>query len=445
MKYVLSSILLIFTSDISSQRNTFWSFLPAPQGGGVVCDTDIEGYGSQVTGGGASPTVLTVTNLHFNKTSPVTGSLPWALAQCNTGNHKIVFSVGGVIDSVRWVTSEDGALVNVTIDGSTAPSPGITFDNKRSNGTTNGNTFSFEGSGSNNVIIKSITLINAGNDCLNIVDAAFDIVVDHCALYGASDGNLDVTTGSNHVTVQWCIIGGGGIAGWSGCSLVAYSPTKQVTFHHNLFSSLTNFGAQSVGERIPLVHYSGDAEPAYEVVDFRNNLIWRWGRENGTGSGYGTGIGYNATANIVNNYYYGGDVDYDQDAIDLGIDGTNGYAYITGNVSGDGLTSTINGYSNRSQYTISNPYQVTMQDACSAAALILQCAGPTFKDATTQGYIDAVTSPGCHHFEHRPKPWLYEYPYQKEIYSKHNFEKNINHSFPLQAAREGLEIKNLFT
>lgn len=76
----------------------------------------IEGFGSSVTGG-AGGTTYTVTSLEWD--AEVEGTLPWALAQA--GPRIIQFAVNGVIEPpARFTIPND-----TTLDGSTAPEPGV--------------------------------------------------------------------------------------------------------------------------------------------------------------------------------------------------------------------------------------------------------------------------------------------------------------------------------
>ncbi len=105
-----------------------------------------EGYGSGTPGGTGKP-VFHVTNLNASGA----GSLSAAMGS----NRTIVFDIGGTINNFSW---EGSGISYLTIDGSTAPSPGITLNN---NNTGNGMLFD---NGSNNIIISNIRVRNAAND-----------------------------------------------------------------------------------------------------------------------------------------------------------------------------------------------------------------------------------------------------------------------------------------
>ncbi len=69
-------------------------------------------------------------------------------------------------------------------------------------------------SGSVNVIVRNIKIVGyncsdspgeckSGDDAVSVVDSAHHIWFDHCDISDGSDGNLDITNGSDFVTVSW--------------------------------------------------------------------------------------------------------------------------------------------------------------------------------------------------------------------------------------------------
>lgn len=230
---------------------------------------------------------------------------------------------------------------------------------------------------------------NAGNDAMNLV-GAHDVLFDRCSISGAHDGNLDISEGAFNVTVQYCIIGGGS-SDWSGAMLLGYVPTKNLSVHHNLFCAIT---AGGVGERIPFIRANeNSAAYADMIVEFKNNLIWRWGRSNGTGSGYATGFDFAGTGMIIKNYYYS--TSSPGTAVEFDVDPTagSGYkAYVSGNFSGNGSAFPTG---NVPAWTIPPPYQVIEDTPCAAAQKVLATAGVRPLDAVDQAFINAINLPGC--------------------------------------------------
>lgn len=331
---------------------------------GAAAVMPIEGFGANAIGGSNSSTVYRVTNLNASGS----GSLKAGLGS----NRTIVFDVSGTINTTLGIYN----MSYLTIDGN---GQNITI-----NGGGNGDVISIDGSNTHHIILKNLHVTNGGNDGINVLDGANNVAITNCTSYGNADGNIDIAGGKD-VTVQYCILGNGK-SGWSGDMLIT---AQNVSVHHNLFSPATS---GEVGERCPLVH-SNYTTPGNPCADIRNNVIWKFGRSGGTGSGQGTAIAYKATANVINNYYYttGTSASQGVQLSDYGNSSTVGYAYVSGNVSGN---SGVN-LNNQSNHAIYPAPAVTTQDACTAASLVLANAGPTTRNSVDQGYISAVTLPNC--------------------------------------------------
>jgi hypothetical protein len=328
---------------------------PSPTPSGSACANPsggYEGFGRNTTGGAGKP-VYRVTNLSDSGT----GSLRDALSQ---GNRCVLFDVAGTI-SLGSDLLVKGA--NVTIDGFSAPSPGITLKNR---------TLIMQGaSGAGNVVVRGIRHRGASNDALRVYGAS-NIVIDHVSISGFGDGGLDITERSRDVSVQWSIFGSG--ASSLNASLIKYE-TSRVSVHHNLY--INN------NDRHPHCGRSDTASSQMSeiVCDVRNNVIWNYRY-------YGTRIRTYATANVVNNYFYttsgaGAANTIYQDA------GTG--AHVSGNHSANGWN--LNGLGNRS-----TPYAAiapATTDAITAARQVLASAGargPKFAlDSADQGYINQVS------------------------------------------------------
>src|SRR5436190_2816314 len=332
-----------------------------------------EGFGSQAVGGANSSTVYHVTNLNASGS----GSLAAGIGS----NKTIVFDVSGTITARLYLAS----VSYLTID---ATGKDIII-----NGNNNGDAISMDGPNTHHIIIKGLTVTNAGGDGMNVVSGAHDILITNCSSYGNRDGNIDIagdnSSTTKNVTVQWCILGTG-VSGsdYSGDMLIT---GQNVTAHHNLFVPA---GPNVVGERCPLVHcnYSPVGSPN---ADFRNNVIWKFGRDNATGSGYGTDVAYSATANVVNNYYYSPS-DGGNAVVTNGSYGSTpkGNAYVAGNVSGNSGVNP-NSQNNHAEYAIASQYAVSIQDACTAAQLVLSQAGPRPLNSANQKMVSDVKMTGC--------------------------------------------------
>jgi hypothetical protein len=333
-----------------------------------------QGFGSSTAGGLAGATVR-VTNL--NDSGP--GSLRDAVSK---GHRTVVFDVAGDIVLKRTLQVR-GAFI--TIDGFSAPSPGITL--RRFGVSISGDR------GAHDVIVRGIRIRDAGidtdkeeSDGIHIVRNAYNIIVDHVSIQGSEDGNLDIGSGSHDVTISWSILAEPRGDGKN--MLIKFNPSR-VSLHHNIFVR-----AQ---QRNPQVAIDNAGTRASDLtVDMRNNIVWDWH------GGYGTLIWLGASANVVNNFYSSprSPAKHQKEALVVGGAGrmetkTNSKArvYAAGNFSADNLAEDINAVGNEK-----NPFpaaSVITQDACAGAEATLAGAGARPLDAIDQKYLSAIALPAC--------------------------------------------------
>lgn len=307
-----------------------------------------QGFGAN-TAAGTGKKLVRITNLEDSGA----GSLRDALSQ---GNRTIVFDVAGEI-RLSSAIKVRGAFI--TIDGYSAPSPGITL---------RGAGLSFHGTrGAHDIIVRGLRIrdsrATASTDGITIAYGAYNVIVDHVSISGSIDENIDITEGSHDVTVSWSIIGGNGKN-----MLIKYNPSR-VTLHHNLFIQSNT--------RNPQMRIDDVGTLATDTtVDMRNNIIWQWG------NGYGTLVWYGPKANVINNYY---------SSSNGAIRVSSARAHVSGNLSAD--KKELNRVGNEASPFAAPP--VDTQDACMAVNLVLANAGFRPLDSQDQQYTSAVTIAPC--------------------------------------------------
>jgi hypothetical protein len=163
------------------------SLLAAPKAHAVAF-TGAQGWGANATGG---TTVYTVTNLNDSGT----GSFRDAVS---ASGRYVKFSVSGTI----VLKSECAISSNTTIDGTTAPSPGITVT-----------AFTCSFSDQSNIIIRNMRFRegDTGDEhkCSLQGDSCSNVIIDHCSIEWGRWDCLEITGSSSNVTVQNSIIGEG--------------------------------------------------------------------------------------------------------------------------------------------------------------------------------------------------------------------------------------------
>jgi pectate lyase len=307
-----------------------------------------EGFGRNTTGGVGQP-VYHVTNLNDSGA----GSLRDAVSQ---GNRCVVFDLGGTINLASYVPVS-GA--NITIDGFTAPSPGITLRNYE--------LLIHGGFGASNVVVRGLRSRDAFLAGFGGPDKGFEIigtsniVLDHVSVYGAGKDAFSVTDNAHDITIQWSIFAEGAPTSptcptcTSKGALIKYDTTR-ISVHHNLFIN--------ENDRQPMCGASDIAttNPSEVVCDVRNNLVWGYTWVGSTVRQYGT-------ANVVNNYFYSQFLPSNPDAA-LYIR-ESGLTYASGNYSPTGINIDAMG-------TQTTPFAAivpTATDAITAARQIVAQAG----------------------------------------------------------------------
>ena len=318
-----------------------------------------QGFGA-ATRGGAGGTVFRVTTLEDNGDDdhPVPGSLRDAVSH---PHRHIVFDVAGTITlrTHLWVEVD-----HLTIDGFSAPAPGITL--------TSYGIILRGNRGAHDVVLRGLRVRNLLRsptsdtqwDGIQIAYGAFNILVDHVSVHGADDGGIDITADAHDVTVSWSILG----PPKSGKNmLVKYHPSR-ITLHHNLFVS--------AGRRNPQIENDDARMPAGITVDMRNNLLWKFG--------VGTLVAKGAWVNVVDNYY-------SKASAAIKVD-SRSRAYTRGNVV-PGSRVDINRVGKQTVPFPAPPVDTT--DAATAACQVRLGAGVRPLDAVDEGLVAPIVLAGC--------------------------------------------------
>jgi len=255
----------------------FWSG-PAPAG---ATHAAIEGFGA-VTRGGAGKPQCVVRSLADRGAE--------TLREClSAGNRYVRFAVAGTI---ALASQLDVLGAFVTIDGFTAPPPGITL----------------AGAGLNiwdtvadahDIIVRGLRIRDAGRlsggksstDCVGLNGAGvFNIVIDHVSIHNCADGGIDISSGPKNVTIQWSIVSTGKAMLWGSTSSSAARDTTRISMHHTMVMCDDDAGGC---DRFPLIR----ASHRVLVADLRRNIFGRWLRASGTR------IEPAASVNVVGNAY----------------------------------------------------------------------------------------------------------------------------------------------
>jgi hypothetical protein len=365
--------------------------------------TAYEGFG-RVTRGGEGQPIYRVTNL--NDSGP--GSLRDALSR---GNRYVVFDVGGTINLTsheflgNWYYA--GLWVKgpyVTIDGTTAPAPGITISSSTlpnvGNSGVEGLAIDTYLTGAHDVVVKGIRFRNITSPsatCLGI--AAYNVVIDRVSTYMCGKNSIDIYGDSvnpvHDVTVQWSIIGPNNPS--HNIAIDINRNEWNISLHHNLIIDLTG--------RMPKI--SRDQRPtSATTADMRNNVIWDW---NGS---RGTTILEGANVNVINNLFYtppgAGGIEWGLQVCTGEAEGTcpagsqyAASAFTDGNVSLNTGTSPEGGswsdfYDGRGNRSTPFPAAfVTTTDACTAGRAVVAAAGARPLDTVDQNLVRQVDLSSC--------------------------------------------------
>ncbi len=240
----------------------------------------------------------------------------------------IVFDVGGVIELKSTLNFP---YSYITIDGLSAPSPGITIS-------TPGIRTCIEAKGSigpaHDIIIHNIRIVGSGGNVEEIDILEFDgsnspiynVIYDHITANSAGDGVFDFWGEVHDVSVSYCLI----MKTEKACHFSnADFIRERISIHHNVYAKNN--------ERQIKMRYKND------LIDYVNNTVYGWGWYEGGASGLYIGSNEDISneeypkLNVENNiYHFVPDLDgKENDAIVRDIEGR---IYFNGNRFPEGET-----------------------------------------------------------------------------------------------------------
>ncbi len=289
--------------------------------GGSAMPAPIEGFGSATLGHASCPD--TFDEVHVTTLADGgPGSLREALS---AGCRRVVFDIGGTI---TLASDLNIPYSFVTIDGETAPAPGITVEQPNTIGTT------IEARNSigpvSDIIIRHLRMdgmavahANAG-DIWGLDGEAQPvsrIVIDHVTGIAATDGVFDVWENVSDVTLSFNLIMDTVTALHLSTGNEAVS-RERFSIHHNVF-------ARNNERQIRIRHDN-------QLIDFVNNVIYGWGWMEG--GAHGLDIHYDAgetnpSLNVVGNVFHHvpGMDGFPDEAIDFARGADEGSVYFEGN------------------------------------------------------------------------------------------------------------------
>jgi pectate lyase len=251
----------------------------APAAGGNACDSKIEGFAFD-TPGGSQGDVFRVVSLADS--GP--GTLREAI-ESRTGPRRVVFDVAGTITIASVLVIK---LPFLTIDGCSAPTPGITIQ------TASEDQAGIAIAGTHDIVIRNLRVVgqwDPGEPAIEgtglvTVDGdakpdfhARKIVLDHLTIERANDLAFGVWGTCSDLVFSWILTAWSRKASTTSYHSGPAQTLRRVAYHHNLFAKTI--------ERNPQVR--NDIGELYDFL-FVNNIVFEWGFSE-PASGYGTRFG----------------------------------------------------------------------------------------------------------------------------------------------------------
>lgn len=343
---------------------------------------DYEGFGSVTRGHLDAPGGYDTVDVN-NLNDSGAGSFREAMGGQGKDDRLVTFSVGGTITLASSLYIQSSYL---TIDGETAPDPGITIIIPNNQIETQ--LMPVESVPVHDVIMRYLRFdgncppgdATGAADIFSIYGAhelASRIIFDHITATNSDDGIFDMTNSVNDVTISWCLIKDTEVA-----VLLSYGKRERISLHHNLFARNN--------ERQP---YMTDETSYFDMV---NNVIYGWGWiENGDHGLWVQSDAAEATpnnVNVENNVFHledGGTGYGDADNAIMFVGGGDiGTFYFNGNVVPNGEGNNV---STGSQFEIAEANQVTMYDANTLGNTVVPYVGTHYPTQDEIDLLDAAS------------------------------------------------------
>jgi pectate lyase len=307
---------------------------PAKADGPIVGDADpgadkgtpppaaYQGFGAVTKGAASSPSgsaVYHVTSLADSGAGTLRDGL-------SAGKRRIVFDVGGAI---TLKSTLEVRYPYITIDGATAPSPGITIIQPGTIGTV---IEAHNSSGPvHDVIITHLRMDGQASTHANAGDiwgldgekkAVHRVIIDHVTGIASTDGVFDIWGEVHDVTISWSLI----LDTVTALHLSTGDLSKKrqrISFHHNVL-------ARNNERQIRVRHDN-------QLIDYVNNVVYGWGWMEAGGAGlhiaYDSGE-VNPSLNVINNVFFfvSGLKGKADDAIKFERGTSEGKVFFSGNV-----------------------------------------------------------------------------------------------------------------
>jgi hypothetical protein len=226
------------------------------------------GFGFKTTGGAGRP-VFRVTTLADS--GP--GSLRDALAKAARDGGTIEFAVGGGIKLASGLDVPG----RTTIDGSSAPPPGITLWGEHAGAAGTG----VLNIADSNVIVRGLRIRDGMNDGVHIAprrrSPVANVVIDHCSITNSADGGIDVT-GRNGLPVTDVTIisnylaGNGGPCpkGMCGGGSLAKYGVDRISYYYNFWDKNLRRTPSVSGDCIADIRYNVIRSPVQGGIQIRD-------------------------------------------------------------------------------------------------------------------------------------------------------------------------------